>query len=341
MKKRFSLLALALLVLMLPSCLGPAAETGAPASESAPGSAESEPSSESERLTPEGTYLPPEDWSGGELYPYPALYPYWITSANGNGYASDYILYGLADAEGRIVTDPYFSDFRAVTADDGTRLLFLAHDAEDPVEFLTAVYGPDSSRWPDGYDGSRADFEMLLLAGDGSWRTPAVPRGGVLCYAGENRVVWQDPAEKSAVLYSTAGEKIALSRGISVDLYTGGSGGSGYHILPLFSAGWLPVAVKGGSLGAYRNGYNFVDPDGDFLFAEDRSAVNNFDEQGYAAVFDPETGKCGIVDNTGAYTVKPTYEHPLIPAAAGAGLYAYAENGKNDYYKGILRADTG
>ncbi|MBR5742822.1 MAG: hypothetical protein IKX85_03390, partial [Clostridia bacterium] len=331
-------LSLALLfVIFFSSCLGPASGESAPASESAPGSAESEPVSEtepveagSERLTPEGTYLPPEDWSGGELYPYPAIFPYRFEGETPEQtMTGSYFLFGLADAEGRIVTDPYFSDYEIVTSGDGSRFLLLSRYKSPYLAWLKKqLYGLTSMDPP--------ETEVMILEKNGLWSTSF---GSEAVYLGENRLLLIKDTLRE--IYRTDGSLLLApwnqptSAAASVEIPYGYFSPFSSSELA-FSSGFLPVCglTPEGDDGNFL--YNFIDAEGNLLLKKNCRTLASFDPYGLAAVQDPETGLYGVIDSSGGYLLGPSYVNPL--SGVTRDLYSFTEDGT---LFGLLRASTG
>lgn len=313
-------------------------ETGSGSSEPLPpGTAEKggetgtvEPDPDSGRLTPEGTLLPPEDWSGGELFPYPVVFPYRFERENpAENREGSYLLYGLADAEGRIVTDPYFADFEIVAAGDGTRFLILTHYTESYLAWLkTELFGLTSMIPP--------QTDTMILEKNGRWSTSF---GSEASYLGENRLLLAKGSRLE--IYRTDGSLLLppwdlpssalLRAGIPSGCWRP-SGADGY----VFSSGLLPVCglAPEGDDGRYL--FNYIDSGGNLLLPENCPALSAFDPYGMAAVRDPDTGLFGVIDVSGRYLLEPAYEFCLN--AVTRDLYSFTVD---EALYGLLRVSTG
>ena len=337
-KRRLCFAAALLLFLILSSCA--AEEPFSPAlpeestltspaeSESAPGEAQTGEDSPL-RLTPEGTLLPPADWAGGELYPYPVIIPYRFEGDRPEETREGtYLLYGLADGEGRIVTDPYFLDYEIVTADDGVRFLLLSRCKGSYLAWLkTELYGLTSMMPP--------ETDVMILEKSGRWSTSF---GSAARYLGENRLLLEKGTRQE--LYKTDGSLLrepwdvplaALSQaGIPYAYYRPFESGTAY------SSGFFPVCglTPPGDDGKYL--FNYVDAEGNLLLEKNCPVLAPFDPYGTAAVKDPESGLYGVIDSSGAYLIEPSYEKSLT--AVTRDLYSFTGDG---VHFGLLRVSTG
>lgn len=280
------------------------------------------------RLTPEGTLLPPEGWDGGELYPYPVVFPYRFEGQTPESTQEGfYLLYGLADEAGNIVTDPYFADFSIISADDGSRFLILTHYTESYLAWLkTELFGLTSMLPP--------QTETMILEKSGRW---ASSFGSSAAYLGENRLLLRKGTLWE--IYKTDGSLLLPAWQLPSSALLKAEIPYGFwypsDVETVYSSGLLPVCglvPEGG--GEYL--FNYIDPEGNLLLSENCPAVSAFDPYGMAAVKDPETGLFGVIDTSGQYLLKPTHKERLN--AVTRDLYSFTED---EIHFGLLRVSTG
>ena len=238
------------------------------------------------REGPLDAFEPSEDY--GAVYPYAAA-RLFASQEGGQSWEAG-LLYGLADASGRILTDGIYSNVSPVTNRDYVReetryLPFWVVEAVGPVEIVSEELGEESYSYLDG------ETRYGVVSMDGSFALPVEYR--MVSALGEGFLCQREWDGVSYEVYDGSGQLLFTGAELLGEddhpFVTVVDGGEGFYLIELYgdgreSACWFCDSRGNRVLGPYLE----AEP-----FSEGLACVS-LDGEGY-----------GYIDESGAWVIQP------------------------------------